>query len=78
LFIYLPPSPLNVSHGQQGGVKEDIMREALRVDKFIEKLRQIHLQAHEMLNKSQENYKARHDQKELRSHLTWETKFGYS
>jgi hypothetical protein len=38
-FGYLTALPLDVVYGKQGGVKEDIMREALREEKFIEKLR---------------------------------------
>ena len=41
-FGYFPPSPLDISYGQQGGVKEDPIGDALRADFFIEKIRQIH------------------------------------
>jgi hypothetical protein len=34
----------------------------LKEEKFVENIRQIHLQVQEMLKKSQEKYKARHDQ----------------
>jgi hypothetical protein len=37
------------------------MGEALRVEKFVENIRQIHLQVRQM-KKSQEKYKAKHDQ----------------
>jgi hypothetical protein len=58
-FGYFPPSPLDVVYGQQGGVREDIIiGEALKVKKFVEKIRQIHLQVQETLKKSQERYKA--------------------
>jgi hypothetical protein len=33
-FGYLPPSPLNVVCGQQGGAREDIVGEVLKVEKF--------------------------------------------
>jgi hypothetical protein len=69
---------LDVVYGQQGGVREDITGEALKVEKFVEKIRQIHLQVQEMLKKSQEKYKARHDQHRTRSHSKWETEFGYN
>jgi hypothetical protein len=51
-----------LGYGQQGGVREDLTGDALRAEKFIEKIRQIHLQVQETLQKSQEKYKARHDQ----------------
>jgi hypothetical protein len=43
-FGYFSPSPLDVVYGQQGGGREDIMGEALKVEKFVENIRQIHLQ----------------------------------
>jgi hypothetical protein len=43
-------------------VREDLIRDALKAGKFVEKIRQIHLQVQETLKKSQEKYKARHDQ----------------
>jgi hypothetical protein len=61
-FEYLSPSTLDVVYGRQGGVREDLTRDALRAEKFVEKIRQINLQVQEMLKKSQEKYKARHDQ----------------
>jgi hypothetical protein len=61
-FGYFPPSPLDVVYGQQGGEREDITGEALRVEKFVGNIRKIHLQVQEMLKKSQEKYKAKHDQ----------------
>jgi hypothetical protein len=65
---YFPPSPLYFVYGQQGGVREDITRDVLKVEKFVEKIKKIHLQVHEILNTSQEKYKARHDQ-----HRTYKT-----
>jgi hypothetical protein len=35
-FGYLPPSPLDVVYGQQGGVREDLTRDALKEEKFVE------------------------------------------
>jgi hypothetical protein len=61
-FGYFPPSPLDVVYGQQSEVKEDLTGDALRAEKFVEMIRQIHLQIQEMLKKSQEKYKAEHDQ----------------
>jgi hypothetical protein len=55
---YFPPSPLDVICGQQGGVMEDIAREVLKVEKNVEKIRQIHLQVHETLDKPSKKYKA--------------------
>ena len=49
---YLQPSPLDVVYGQQG-VREDIIGEALKVEKSVENIRQIHLQVKETLKKSQ-------------------------
>jgi hypothetical protein len=61
-FGYLPLSPLDVVYGHQGGVREDITGEALKAKKFVEKIRQIHLQVRETLKKSKKKYKAKHDQ----------------
>jgi hypothetical protein len=61
-FRYLSPSPLDIAYGQQRGVREDTIEEALKAEKIVEKIRQIHLQVQETLKKSQERYKARHDQ----------------
>jgi hypothetical protein len=47
------------------GVREDLTRDALRAEKFVEKIRQIHLQVQETLKKSQKKYKARHDQRKI-------------
>jgi hypothetical protein len=44
LFGYFPPSPLDVAYEQKGGMREDIIGEALRMEKFVENIRQIHLQ----------------------------------
>jgi hypothetical protein len=44
LFGYFPPLPLEVSYGHQGEVKENITREPLKEEKFVEKIRHIHLQ----------------------------------
>jgi hypothetical protein len=38
-FGYFPPSPLDVIYGHQGGVREDITREVLKVEKFVENIR---------------------------------------
>jgi uncharacterized protein YifE (UPF0438 family) len=38
------------------------MVEAFKEDKFVENIRNIHLQVHDMLNKSWEKYKSRYDQ----------------
>jgi hypothetical protein len=38
-FGYFSPSPLNVLYGQQGGVREDLTKDALKVEKIIEKIR---------------------------------------
>jgi hypothetical protein len=43
-FGYFPPSTLDVVYGQQGGVRGDLTRDALRVEKIVEKIRHIHLQ----------------------------------
>jgi hypothetical protein len=53
-FGYFPPSPLDVVYGQQRGVREDLREDALKVEKLVENIKQIHLQVQEMLNKSQE------------------------
>jgi hypothetical protein len=63
-FRYFPPSPLDVVYGQQG-VRENVKGEALKMEKFVEKIRQIHLQVQWTMKKSQEKYKARHDQHEI-------------
>jgi hypothetical protein len=34
---------LNVVYGKQGGVREDTIEDALKVDLFFEKVRKIHL-----------------------------------
>jgi hypothetical protein len=36
---YFPPSPLDIVYGQQGGVREDLTRDALKVEKNVEKIR---------------------------------------
>lgn len=41
-FGYLLPSPLDVVYGKQG-VREDIKEEVLKVEKFVENIRKIHL-----------------------------------
>jgi hypothetical protein len=51
-FGYFPPSPLVVVYGQQGGVREDLTGDSLKVEKFLEKIRQVHLQIQEMLKNS--------------------------
>jgi uncharacterized protein YlzI (FlbEa/FlbD family) len=60
-FECFPPSPLDVVYGKKGVVREDIIGEALKVDKCVDKIRHIHLQLHVTLNKSQEIYRAIHD-----------------
>jgi hypothetical protein len=52
LFGYFPPSPLDIVYGQQGGEREDITREVLKEEKFVENIRHICLQVKEILNKS--------------------------
>jgi hypothetical protein len=42
-FGHLSPFPLDVVYGHQG-VREDITREALKDDKYVEKIMKIHLQ----------------------------------
>lgn len=51
-----------MAYGQQRGVSEDLTRDALRLEKLVEKLTQIHLQVRETLRKSREQYKSKHDQ----------------
>ena len=51
-FRYFPPSPLDVVYGQQGKFKEDLTGDALKEEKNVENIRQIHFQLQEMLNKS--------------------------
>ena len=58
----MPPSPLDVVYGLQGAVREDLIGDALKEEKNVEKVRHINLQVQETLKKSQEKYKARHDQ----------------
>jgi hypothetical protein len=41
-FGYFPHSPLDVVYGHQGGVREEIIGEVLKVEKFFEKIRHIH------------------------------------
>jgi hypothetical protein len=43
-------------------VREDLTGDAMTAKIFVEKIRKIHLQVHETLKKSRENYKAIHDQ----------------
>ena len=43
-FGYQPPSLQDVVYGQQERVRENTINEALRAKKFIDKIRQIHLQ----------------------------------
>jgi len=59
-FAYFPPLSLDVVNGKQG-VREEIIGETLKDEKFVEKIRQIHLQIQETLKKSQDWYKAIHD-----------------
>jgi hypothetical protein len=59
-------SPLDFVYGKQGGVREDLTEDALKEEKNVEKINQIHLQVHETLKKSQEKYKARHDQHKIK------------
>ena len=53
---------MDIAYGQQGGVKEDPTGDALRAEKFIETIRQIHQQVYETIQKSQVKYRAKHDQ----------------
>ena len=53
-FGYFPPTPLDISYGQQGGVREDLTRDALMAENFIEKIGQIHLQVQETLQNTAE------------------------
>jgi hypothetical protein len=59
-------------YGKSGGMVEDVTSEALRENKFVEKIRQIHFHVQETLKKSQEKYKERHDQNLTKNSL----KFG--
>jgi hypothetical protein len=43
-FGYFSPSPLDVAYGIQRGVREDITKESLKIENFVEKIRQIHFQ----------------------------------
>ena len=43
-------------------MREDLTRDALRDENFIEKIRNIHLQVQQTLQKSRDKYKSRHDQ----------------
>jgi len=52
---------LDVVYGSKG-LREDIIGEVLKAEKFVEKIKHIHLQVHETLKKSLEKYKAIHDQ----------------
>jgi len=38
-FGYFPPSPLDITYGKQGGVREYLIGDALRDEKFTEKIR---------------------------------------
>jgi hypothetical protein len=60
-FGYFPPSPLDVVY-QRRGVREDLIGDALKEEKIVEKIKKIHLQVQETLKKSRENYKDRYDQ----------------
>jgi len=53
---------LDIAYGQQGEVREDLIGDALRAEKFIENIMEIHLQVQETLQKTQHKYKARHEQ----------------
>ena len=61
-FVYFPPSPLDIVYGHKGGVREDLIGDAMRAKIIVEKIRQTYLQVHETLEKSQEKYKAIHNQ----------------
>ena len=69
---------MDIAYGQQGGVREDLTGDALRVENFIEKIRQIHLQVQETLQKSQEKYKGRHDQHRTEKSFMVGTEYDYS
>ena len=60
-FGYFPPLPMDIVYGQQG-VREDLARDDLRVENFIEKIMPIHLEVQETLHKSHEKYNSRYDQ----------------
>lgn len=60
-YGYLLPSNLGNGYGQQG-VKDDIIRDALRVEDFIENIKKILTQVNEALQKSHEKNKTRHDE----------------
>jgi len=58
-YRYFSPSLLNIAYGK---VREDFQGDSLRTKKIMEKIRQIHIHVRKTLQKSQEKYKARHDQ----------------
>ena len=47
-FGYQPPSLQDVVYAQQERVRENAINEALRAKKFIDKIKQIHLQVHDI------------------------------
>jgi hypothetical protein len=57
---------LDVSYGHQGGVREEIIVEELKLDKFVNNIRHIHLQVHEIFKKSPQKYKSQHDQHRIK------------
>jgi hypothetical protein len=59
-FGYFPPSPLDIAYGAtRRSEGRSYKGDALRDKNFIEKIRKIHLQVQETLQKSQEKYKAK-------------------
>ena len=51
VYWNLPPSPLDVLYGKQGGVREELTGAALKLEKNVEKIRKIHLQVPKKLKK---------------------------
>jgi hypothetical protein len=54
-FGYFPRSPLDFvygHHGHQGGVREELIGDAVKEYKIVERIRHIHLQVQETLKKS--------------------------
>jgi hypothetical protein len=58
-FGYLPKVPLDLMYGRDVDVNEE--RTEDRARKFIQRIQQIHQAVREQLEKSQAQYKARHD-----------------
>jgi hypothetical protein len=58
-FGYLPKVPLDLMYGRDADVNEELIEDRAR--KFIQRIQQIHQAVREHLEKSKEQYKARHD-----------------